>query len=345
MAEPGRNLPPTKKKLDDARRRGEVAHFRDLACLASLAAGWMAVLWLVPGWARRFLTFTGGLLGAAGTVSTGVSPMAWIGAAGTMFLSAALTVAVPVLCLTVLAGVLTTGLVFSLKPVSAQLDRLNPLAGLRRMGSPERWFRLLLDCLRLGALAAAGAMLVTKVCKAAPAFAGTTTAFAAALAVRELLWDVFKYTMAALAPITALDALFTWHAHRRRMMMTREELKKEIRESEGDPSIKGRRQRLHREISQQRMLEEIRRATVVVVNPDHIAVALQWEETAMDAPTVVASGRDHVARQIIGEARRCGVPVVRDVKLARSLADLEPGEEIPEDLYEAVAGLIRLLQG
>ena len=265
MAEPGRNLPPTKKKLDEARRRGDVAHFRDLACLASLAAGWMAVLWLVPAWSKNLLSFAGGLLGVAEPVSTGVSPMAWIGAAGMMFLSAALTVAVPALCLTVITGVLTTGLVFSLKPVSAQLDRLNPLAGLRRMGSPERWFRLLLDFLRLGALAAAGALLVREVCETAPALAGTTSALAAALAMRELLWDVFKYTIAALVPITALDALFTWHAYRRRMMMTKEELKKEIRESEGDPSVKGRRQRLHREISQQRMLEEEARANVVVV--------------------------------------------------------------------------------
>jgi len=92
------------------------------------------------------------------------------------------------------------------------------------------------------------------------------------------------------------------------------------------------------------MIELVRRATVIVVNPTHVAVALRWDESEMEAPAVVASGREVLAQRIIREARRSGVPIVRDPGLARMLSDLAPGETIPEELYEAVAAILRALQ-
>ena len=91
------------------------------------------------------------------------------------------------------------------------------------------------------------------------------------------------------------------------------------------------------------MIEDVRRATVILVNPTHVAVALRWDEDAMDAPTVVASGRRALACGIIREARRSAVPVIHDSPLAHNLADLEPGEVIPEELYDAVAAVLRVL--
>jgi flagellar biosynthesis protein FlhB len=348
MAQAGRNIPPTKRKLDEARRKGEVARYRDLVCFLSLAAGWSAVLWLVPGRVRALAAFAAAVLSSAGTsVSGGLGgPQveAWAGGAGRILLSASLVVAGPVFVMVLTAGILTTGVVFSLKPVSPQTGRLNPLAGLKKVFSPDRWFGALKDLLRLGFLAAAGVLIVKAALEILPAFSSAPSPAQAADMVLSLGRAMFLYTLLGLAPIIVMDMLYTRHAYMKKMMMTRDELRREIRETEGEPSIKGRRQRLHREIADQRMLEDVRRAAVVVVNPDHIAVALQWEEETMEAPTVTASGKEAMAERIIREARRAGIPVVRDVRLARDLAELEVGEEIPERLYEAVAEIIKILE-
>ena len=137
------------------------------------------------------------------------------------------------------------------------------------------------------------------------------------------------------------DYLFVCRRHRRGLMMTREEVKRESKESEGDPSHRAERQRLHRELMEQRMVAEVRKADFVVVNPDHIAVALRYDRDGDAAPVVVASGERLLAERIKQVAREAGVPIFRDVTLARSLRGLPEGEEIPAALYEAVAEVLR----
>jgi flagellar biosynthesis protein FlhB len=127
--------------------------------------------------------------------------------------------------------------------------------------------------------------------------------------------------------------------------MTRDEVKREAKEAEGDPSHRAERQRLHRELSEQRMVAEVRKADFVVVNPDHIAVALRYDRDGDAAPVVVARGERLVAERIKEVARRAGVPIFRDVTLARSLRSLPEGEEIPVALYEAVAEVLRVVYG
>src|SRR5436305_1299891 len=127
--------------------------------------------------------------------------------------------------------------------------------------------------------------------------------------------------------------------------MTREEVKREAKESEGDPSHRAERQRLHRELMEQRMVAEVRKADFVVVNPDHIAVALRYDRDGDAAPVVVASGERLLAERIKQVAREAGVPIFRDVTLARSLRAVSEGDEIPAALYEAVAEVVRVVQG
>jgi len=127
------------------------------------------------------------------------------------------------------------------------------------------------------------------------------------------------------------------------LMMTREEVKREHKEQEGDPKHKAERQRLHRDLLRHQMIEAVRTADAVIVNPDHIAVAIRYDEEKMSSPKIVATGRRLVAQQIKEVARRYGVPIYRDVPLARSLAELELDDEIPEELYEAVAAVLRFV--
>jgi flagellar biosynthesis protein FlhB len=145
---------------------------------------------------------------------------------------------------------------------------------------------------------------------------------------------------AAAAVIGVGDYLWQRHAHRKKLRMSRDEVKREHKESEGDPSHKAERHRLHQELIQQRMVAEVRKADLVVVNPDHIAVAIKYDADGPSAPVVVAKGERLVAEQIKQAAREAGVPIFRDVTLARSLREVEEGDEIPEALYEAVAELL-----
>jgi flagellar biosynthesis protein FlhB len=125
--------------------------------------------------------------------------------------------------------------------------------------------------------------------------------------------------------------------------MTRDEVRREQRESEGDPHARSARDRLHREMLNEATLARVAKASFIVTNPTHYAVALEWDDDTMEAPQVLARGEGLIAQRIIAEARRHGIPVLRDAPLARSLHELEPGAEIPEALFEAVAAVVNYL--
>ncbi len=348
MGEPGKNLPPTRKKLLDARKRGDIPRYRDFLCYVSLVAGAAAVLWIVPAQAKRILVFAQQIMASAAAIEAGGanawSAASWLNSAGKLFLTVTASVCLPVFALTLLAGLFSTRFAFSMKPLAAKLSRLNPLEGAKRVFSSERWMGLVKDLLKIVLIAASAYFIVNAILEILPAFIEVRTPGPERELITRLMKVTFLYTFLALVPILFIDFMYTRHAYMKKLMMTRQELKKELRETEGDPSIKGRRQKLHREIALYRMIEEVKRAAVVIVNPEHIAVALQWEEETMGAPVVVAAGKQHMARRIIREARRCGVPVIQDIRLAASLSELQVGEEIPENLYDVVANVIRLLE-
>ena len=175
-----------------------------------------------------------------------------------------------------------------------------------------------------------------------PRLAGAPAALSVAF-VGQVAIKIGLRVAVAYAIIGAADYLWQRKSFRKEQMMTKEEVKREYKESEGDPQHKAERQRVHRELAQHQQIQAVRDAHCVVVNPDHIAVALKFDENTMNAPTVVAKGERLVAQQIKEIARQAGVPIYRDVALARALHELELDDEIPEALYEAVAEVLRFL--
>jgi flagellar biosynthetic protein FlhB len=144
--------------------------------------------------------------------------------------------------------------------------------------------------------------------------------------------------------LAVLDLLFQRHQHGRDLRMSKQEVRDEMKSTEGDPHLKGRIRRVQRELAARRMMADVPTATVVVTNPTHYAVALRYEDeerSQRSAPRVVAKGVDHLARRIKELAREAGVPLYEDVPLARALhAQCELGDQVPVDLYEAVAGVL-----
>ena len=188
-----------------------------------------------------------------------------------------------------------------------------------------------------------GYVVVTRIVAHAPDFVrlvGANASSALALTGTVITEVALRATAAWLA-VAVLDTFYQRHKHVQDLRMTKDEVKREYKESEGDPHAKGERQRMHREILEHATLESVRRADVLVVNPTHVAVALRFDaESEQEAPEVIAKGLDSLALRMIAVAHESGVPVMGDVPLARALHELELGDEIPEALYEAVAVIL-----
>jgi flagellar biosynthesis protein FlhB len=332
---------PTPKRLRDARRKGEVARSRDLtagaAFVAAFAALWLGaatILGSVASFMRQTLATCAGPAaptpGAA--LEEGVRVLAR--ASGPM-LGAALVLAV-------LAGLVQSKGLFTLEPLAFKLGRLSPGKGLKQLLSKRSLFEVGKSLLKAAAVAgiaygvlwgrARDVVLAARGGPQAALHTGATVAF-------ELLWR----TALVFAVVAAADYLWQRRAWLREHRMTRYEVKQELKQSEGDPHHKAARERLHRDILQHDMLEAVRRADCVIVNPTHLAVALRYDRDAMAAPQVVAKGERLLAERIKEIAREHGVPIFQDVPLARSLARLELGDEIPEELYQAVAEVLKLV--
>ncbi len=334
---------PTPKRLREARQRGQIARSAELSGFAVFAAAAGALLITGSGLAATLARFTRDCLRGAPHYAP---ESAWAVLRESVW--TVIHAAGPLLAAGVVAALLVGGLqaggLLTWKPLLPKPERLNPLKGLKQLFS----LRKLVDLARLLVGVAALTVVVwmtlaealgslLRLSGARPeAIAGSLLTWATTLAWRGGL---------VLAAAAAVDYAVVRHRHRKDLMMTKDEVKREHKETEGDPEHRAERKRLHREISEHDMVEQVRKADFVVANPTHIAVALRYDASrAESAPRVVARGHRLVAERIKQVARAAGVPIVHDVPLARSLAELSPGDEIPEALYEAVAALISALR-
>lgn len=330
---------PTPKRLAEARRRGDVARSRDLDAAAGLIAfvGLAAIgggsWWLgLGGYMRSGLS--AGVVEAGGGAAVA---LAW------RALALALVAPLAALALAaVLSGVAQTRGLWASEAIGFDPRRVMP--SLAHVWSVAAVVQAAKGLAVVVVLSTVVAVTFEDRLAAWTRLPGAPPArIAVALAEGAAVLGLRLAVVAACLGI--VDYLWQWLRHRRSMLMTREETKREHKESEGDPHHKGERQRLHRELLEQRMIDDVRRADFVVVNPDHIAVAIRYERDLDEAPVVVAKGERLLAERIKEVAREAGVPIFRDVALARSLRDVEEGDPIPEVLYEAVAEILRVVYG
>jgi type III secretion protein U len=328
-----RNQPPTPRRIREARRRGEVTRSRELQGAVAFAAG-LAALAATGPWAVAEL---------AGAVRAALAPAGAAAAPTALLADAALRLArvgAPLLLLPAAGAAATAALAqggvrLAADPLGPRLERLDPFRGLARLASPAAALQAALGLAKGGLLLALAATWVggqartlAQLPRLAPA------ALVRALPAGSL---ALRLGLAALA-FGLLDLALARRRHRRALMMTREEVQRESKEDEGDPQQKAERGRLHRSLLE---AGTVARATVVVVNPAHVAVALHHRRDGESAPRVVAKGLGPEAARIRAEARRAGVPIVRDVPLARALFRLvEIGDEIPGELFDAAAAIL-----
>jgi flagellar biosynthesis protein FlhB len=263
---------------------------------------------------------------------------------GARFGATVLILAVPMLAAVaatgIVAHVVQTGGGFAGRRLTPRLERLNVAAGFKNLFSGTRLFavfRALVAGAAVGWLAYEG--LRSHVVDLAHT-SGQVSKMAALVSsvAGGLMWRA-----AALGLLLGgVDLVVTRRAWHRRLRMTKEEVRREHRESEGDPQLKAARERAYHDMLAQATILNVKNASVVVINPAHLACALRYDEALGDqAPVVLASGQGDLAARIVQAARDYAVPVVRDVPLAHALIELSAGDAIPEGLYEAVAEILR----
>jgi type III secretion protein U len=240
-----------------------------------------------------------------------------------------------------LAGFIQVGPVFSTEQIKPQVSRINPIAGLKRVFSARTAVEFVKLLVKATVLCT---VIWITAWHALPSLLQShwldiRGVLPLALRLIEILcWCA----IACFIAVAAFDLWFQKWEFMRRNRMSIEEVRRELRETEGDPQIRGRRRQLHREAGEAGMLAGVRKASVVVVNPTHIAVALYYRLGETDLPVVVAKGEGELARAIRKIAEEEGIPIVHDVDLARRLRTHAPVDQyIPEELIEPVAAVLR----
>lgn len=330
---------PTPRRLREARRRGDVGVSAELTSACALAGGLVALALGGAGVAAALARTIRASLSAA--VLSPVPPSAALLHAAAALLRACLLPCAGALAGALAAGLLQAGFLFAPGALAPRLDRIDPLRGFRRLFSAAQLVNVLVGLARAAALLAAGTLWLRDTL---PWLAGLARLEpGAAWGVLPALGGLALRLALVLLAFGLLDLGRARQRHLRQLRLTKDEVRREHREDEGDPLLKSARRRAHRGLAE---AGPVGSATVVVVNPTHLAVALRHERGGPDAPRVVAKGAGRAAARIRSEARRAGVPVVRDVALARALHRLvDVGEELPEELYDAAAVVLVHLYG
>ena len=322
----------TPKRL--ARRAAKaIARFRRRS---SQSVGFIAALSVVGGVVALATEQAGALLSAALRHPTEPASPSTI---ARVVLSISLPIVAVAAAASAAASFVQTGGAISAKKLSPSLDRLNLFTGLKNLFS---WQRVVGIARALLAASLVSYFALQQLKSHAPDFASSIgNARAAAVLAASIAGKVAWFAAAVGVSLGLLDLLLTRRAWFQRHRMSKDEIKREHRESEGDPALKAARRRAHQEALTGATLGALKTASVVIVNPTHLATALKYSEEEQLAPSVIAQGQGEMAKLIIEAARAYGVPIVRDVPVARALNELEVGDEIPEVLYEAVAEILR----
>lgn len=329
---------PSSKRLSEARGEGQVPHSKELSTFLVLIAG-VGGLWVFGQWiAQR----TQGLLrnGLSLERAAAFDPQAMLTALLDTAVSA-LIAGSPILALTVFAALAGRfsigGWNFTTKPLAPDLTKLSPLRGITRMFSKDSLVELLKAVLKTALVGGIAWWAISHERDAIFALASTPLEVGMATIARVLLVATLLILL-GLALIAAIDVPWQlWH-YTEQLKMSREELKQEAKDAEGDPHIKARIRGAQRAMARKRMMAEVPKADVVVTNPTHYAVALKYDADSMGAPRVVAKGMNLIAQNIRELASGNGVPLLEAPPLARALyRHTEIGESIPAALYTAVA--------
>ena len=338
---------PTGKRLDDARKKGQVAKSKEIGSAASLLAFFVMLNFLL-GWLRvgfqELFAEIYNVIPNASRMQDGALP---VGNLSLIFNKMVIRMMIFMgpflmvgLVVAVIAGIAQVGWKPTAEPMKPKFSKMNPISGLKKIISKESLFNLGIAILKVALIS----LVVYNYLRGREEslFLLYDTPLAQAIV---LLGDIVVQMGLRIAAIYMIVAVIDFVYQKRKfhedMKMTKQEIKDEMKDDEGDPQIKAKQRQRMREASQRRMMQELPKADVVITNPTHFAVAIRYEALEHPAPVVLAKGADFLAERIKKAAKENEIEIVENKALARMLyANVEIGEMIPPELYKAVAEVL-----
>ena len=334
---------PTSKRLRDSRKKGDVAYSKDFTQTLLI----LSIFGYLLASASSIVETLGRLMLLPGTLLR----LDFDRAAETMIneaLKVGSEIVLPFVGIVLLVGIfadtMQVGVLFAFEKLKPSAKKLNPITNVKNIFSVKNFVEFLKSSLKIAFLSA---LLWILIRDALPILTSIPDAGMAGFGsvVGALLKTMLINIGLAYSVISLADFAWQRYQYRKGLMMSKDEVKQEYKEMEGDPHIKHKRKHLHQEMMQEGAVNSARKATVVVTNPTHLAVALHYDADETPLPVVLAKGEGALAERMMQAAREAGVPVMQNIPLARALtAQGEPGQYIPSELVEPVAELLRLLQ-
>jgi flagellar biosynthetic protein FlhB len=333
----------TQHRREQARKEGDILHSRELTAAAGTLAG-ILVLGMMGNrmlivWRGAFAEFLE--LGSAAHWETATVAPTFVALRRLMldFFAPSVVMMAAVAAAALGVGVLQTGGVnFYVGAVGFKPDRINPVSNIKNLFSLRAAARLAKSLIPASVLAIFAVQRIGRQLTVPPF---------STQRLEMLGSDIYGLLLAAAwlsFGWSAIDYLVEWQSRESRLKMSREDMREEMKESEGNPQIKGRIRNLQRQMRRKRVKADVSKAAVILTNPTHYAVALGFDFATMEAPKLLAKGRNLLAEEIKAEGRWAGVPIVENPPLARSLyRSVEVGQPIPVDLYAAVAAILAYL--
>lgn len=332
---------PTHKRKQDERRKGNVAKSREVSNAMTLAAGVFTIFILANNGIRHLklfiasflkMDFTAELSGnfAGGLLKEGIY----------VFVKLFFPVALVVMVFGVVSHVIQSGLLFSKDALKPKFSKLNPIEGLKNMFSQKSLVNLIKNTVLLIALGYIGLSFVK-------------SNYIDILKIGNVHFPYLVYTVIALIKklfivailiavvIAVFDFAYQIYSHKQKLKMTKQEVKDEYKQMEGDPLVKSQIRQKQKQMSGQRMIQNAKEATVIITNPTHISIAIRYESGVDAAPIVVAKGADLLAKKIREIAKENDIPIIENKPLARLIyKEVDVDQEVPSDMYEAVAQVL-----
>ncbi len=332
----------TSKRIEDARKKGQVPSSKEPStALSFLLISSLSMTGLGAWVLSYYMDFMHAYLSGEITLDTSVQGMQDLMASLAIDLAMmVLPIALPVMLLGVLIAFLVTGPVFTFETIKPKFEKVSPMKGFGRLFSSKSMAEFVKSILKLVVISTVCWFVLVDLFPQALAASRQSVGDIAALMVKGSL-SIAVLVAFLFFTIALADVIYQRWEHAKSLKMSQKEIRDEHKESEGDPQLKSKIRQIQMEQARNRMMADVPQADIVITNPTHIAVALKYDEKGLSAPRVVASGQGKVAEKIREIAREHTIPIRENKPLARSLfKTVKVGEEIPEELFEAVAVLL-----
>jgi len=335
---------PTEKQLSRAREEGKVPQSQEMMSAVSILVLVTIVAVLAPSLMRWFvIQMREGMSCQMGVFASNKAFVTFLNTKITDSILVIWPIFAALCAGAIVTGVSIGGINWAPGAIKLRFNLINPTAGLGRLISGKTMVHLLTSTLKLSFVSI---ILWQYLRKRLDMLAPLRWAWSAQIlaAISRIILGLMIRVCIALLIIGIADTLYRKWKYIQELKMTRQEIKEERKQTEGSPEVKRRVRTIQFQMSMKRMLKEVPKANVVLVNPTHIAVALRYEAKTMEAPVMVAKGADHLAEKIREIARAYGVPIVRRPELARTIySTVELGSVVPETLYVAVAEVLAMI--